>query len=234
LSDGGFGSAILQHRRRAPGTGFLRFWFVWGICRNVVWAYFKFFYRLSWTGEENIPRTGPLIYVCNHTTHFDPPMVGVVTTVRPTSFLARDTLFRPRWWGAVLRFFNSIPIVRGGRGAEAFRAAFDELDAGRCVLIFPEGTRSKTGEMGRFKAGFHLLARRTGALVVPVGTLGGETIWPGSRKFPKLFGRIRCAVGEPIDVSDVEADDAIELTSNAVSKLLDDLRSSVTIEPSGS
>ena len=67
-----------QHRRRAPGYTWFRFLIVWGFSRGLVWWFFRLFHRLRRSGLENIPRTGPIVYVANHVSHFDPPLVGCV------------------------------------------------------------------------------------------------------------------------------------------------------------
>jgi 1-acyl-sn-glycerol-3-phosphate acyltransferase len=67
------------------------------------------------------------------------------------------------------------------------------------VLIFPEGTRSKDGEVQEFRAGVGLLAKRTGAQVVPVSLAGTRSIWPRGSKIPRLrAGPVRLVFGEPV------------------------------------
>ena len=216
-----------QHRRRAPGYSWFRFLIVWGISRGFVWWYFRLFYRLRRSGLENLPRSGPIIYVANHASHLDPPLVGCVVDDRPPAFMARDTLFKFKPFGALIRFYGSIPIVRGGRGAEAMRTALTELAEGRCILIFPEGTRSRDGSIGVMKAGFLLLVRKSKATVVPVGTDGCFDAWPRTRSRPRLFGRIHVHIGEPIEAAELKAlgsDGAVERVRDAIQAAVDEAK----------
>lgn len=174
--------------RRVPGASYLRIVIVWGICRSLVRVFFGIFHGFRATGHENIPQTGPLIYVANHQSHFDPPAVGAAIHPRPCAFLARASLFKFRPFGAMIRFMFAIPLGRGG-GASGLRSALTELEAGRCVLIFPEGTRSEGDTMGKFRHGFYLLAQRTGASIVPVRLEGAGRAWPRTRSLPRLFSR---------------------------------------------
>ena len=90
-------------------------------------------------------------------------------------------------------------LARGKSDVGALRAAINVLKAGGRVLIFPEGTRTRDGEMGPFLPGMLVLVRRTGAAVVPMAVEGARDVWPAGRGLPKLFGRIGVVTGEPIN-----------------------------------
>ena len=115
---------------------------------------------------------------------------------------------------------------RARRGAEALRAALRELEIGRCVLIFPEGTRTTDGGLGRFREGFMLLVKRTGAPVVPVGIDGSFDTWPKRRRLPTPFRRIEAVVGDAIDAAQLveRGDDAVEDIKRAIEELRLDAR----------
>jgi 1-acyl-sn-glycerol-3-phosphate acyltransferase len=159
---------------------------------------FRTLYGLRIVGEPEIPAEGPLVYAINHESHLDPPVVGCLRCLRPCYFLARATLFDFRPFGALIRFFGAIPLDRDQGGMSGLRAAVKVLERGGCIMLFPEGTRSKSGVIGRFRPGFALLARKTGATVLPVAVEGLYEIWPPSRRFPRLRGRIRVTFGKPI------------------------------------
>ena len=192
-------------KRRAPGRSAAWVVFGWTLPGLVVRWMFRIVYGVRASAAGTVPARGPLIFVANHQSHLDPPLVGSVVLDRPCAFLARASLFRFRPFGMMIRFFNAVPIEREGRGTSAMRAALAELDAGRCVLVFPEGTRSPDGELRRFKPGFLLLVKKTGAAVVPVAVEGTHSIWPRSRRCPRLRGRIDVRIAPALAAEDVLA-----------------------------
>jgi 1-acyl-sn-glycerol-3-phosphate acyltransferase len=104
-----------------------------------------------------------------------------------------------------LNGFGAISIKRGESDMTAIRKAIVELGAGRCVMMFPEGTRTLDGEVAEFQRGFWLLMKKSMAKVVPIGLDGAFDAYPIGSK-PKLRGRIEIAVGKPI-----EAEELLEL-----------------------
>ena len=196
----------LDFHRRAPGMARWKMLIFWTLGEVFLYRLGRVLYRLRLYGRENVPETGPIIYVCNHQSHFDPPLVGVLVADRPSAFLARASLFRFTPFGWLIRTLNAIPLHRGQGSGGALRAAVAELEAGRCVLLFPEGTRTPDGAIHRFKGGFTFLARRTGATVVPVAVEGARDVWPRQRRFPRLRGRIALKAGRPIPADELLAD----------------------------
>jgi cytidylate kinase len=131
--------------------------------------------KLRLTGLERIPRRGPLIVASNHISFWDPPLVGSLTP-REVHFLAKEELFRNRLFGALISRYNSIPIRRGPQARAALRGAEDVLAAGGAVVIFPEGTRSRSGEFLPPRAGVARLAAHGRAPVLPVFVSGSNQI----------------------------------------------------------
>ena len=157
----------------------------------------RIFYRYKSSGKEFIPKTGSIIFIANHQSNLDPAIVGVKTGDRPFKGIARSTLFKSKILGAYLRGFGVIAIKRGESDTGAMRRALAELATGRCVLLFPEGTRTLDGEIGSFKRGFWLLLKKSKATVVPIGIDGAFDVFPIGAK-PKWRGYIESTVGEPI------------------------------------
>lgn len=151
-------------------------------------------------GRENFPTTGGALVCSNHQSHFDPIIVGL-TCDRRLNYVARKTLFGFLPFRILIEFLDAIPIERDGIGIGGLKATLKRLKRGEMVLIFPEGTRSKTGEMGRLRPGFCTLARRGKVPIVPVGFDGGYDAWPRSRPLPG-WSRICVCIGEPIEPGD--------------------------------
>lgn len=153
-------------------------------------------------GTENVPRTGSVLLVANHQSNFDPALVGVLARDRPFTGIARDTLFKSKLLAAYMRGYGAISIKRGESDTTAIRKAIKELAAGRCVMMFPEGTRSIDGKLGEFQRGFWLLMKKSNTVVLPVGIDGSFDAYPIGSK-PKLRGYIEVIAGEPLEASEL-------------------------------
>ena len=131
--------------------------------------------RLELRGLEGIPMRGPLLIASNHISYWDPPLVGSLVP-REVHFLAKEELFRNRLFGALITRYNSIPIRRGPQARSALRGAEEVLADGGAVIIFPEGTRSRSGEFLPPRAGIARLAAHGRAPVLPVYISGSNQI----------------------------------------------------------
>lgn len=160
------------------------------------------FFRLRTYGRDNIPRKGAFILVSNHQSYLD-PVFCAVPLKRPSSFLARDTLFTNWFFGPLISSLNAIPVKLGEPDISAIRKVLDKLKKGGGVCLFPEGTRTYDGKITPFKPGLGLLCRRGKAPIVPVVIDGAFECWP---RHKKLFspGPIRLCYGKPITVEQVK------------------------------
>jgi 1-acyl-sn-glycerol-3-phosphate acyltransferase len=132
--------------------------------------------------RERLPPAGPMLLVCNHVSHFDPPLVGVCVG-RPCTYLARHTLFQVPGLAWLIRSLGAVPIDRDA-GKDGLTAVLKLLEEGRRVVMFPEGTRSPDGTFQPLKPGVALIAKRANCPIVPVGVVGAYESWPRSRPFP--------------------------------------------------
>jgi 1-acyl-sn-glycerol-3-phosphate acyltransferase len=148
------------------------------------------------TGREHIPRTGPAIVAVNHISYLDPPLMGSAIR-RPMWFMAKAELFENPFLSWFFRALHAFPVRRGEGDRAALKRTLDYLEKGDMVLIFPEGTRSKTGELGPPEMGVGMLALRTGAPVIPVALSGtSEMLPPNARRLHPA--RIRIKIGPPL------------------------------------
>jgi 1-acyl-sn-glycerol-3-phosphate acyltransferase len=142
--------------------------FFYGLCRLA----HQMFFRGDVAGLENLPDDGGYIVAANHASLLDPPMVGQFLP-RQIAFFARKTLWKPgiaAWW---LTAVGTIPVDRdGGTSLDAIKRVLRTLAGGRVVIVFPEGTRSATGELQPPKAGVGLLACKARVPVVPARVFG--------------------------------------------------------------
>ncbi len=139
--------------------------------KNVVKLVLKPKYKVKAIGTENIPKEGPVIICANHISNYDPPIVGI-TCPRNIHFLAKEELFKNKVIGYILKKVNAFPIKRGMKDRNALRKGLEVLKEGHCLGLFPEGSRSKSGELKRGLAGAGFFALRSKATVIPCAIIG--------------------------------------------------------------
>lgn len=127
---------------------------------------YRLVYGLSATGMENLPPEGGYVIAPNHASFFDPPAIGC-TIPREMAFFAKKELFKIPVLGWWIHKLNSIPVDRHGDSTAALRIVIDLLKHGLPVLVFPEGTRTRTGEFLEPKKGIGMIASMAGVPVVP-------------------------------------------------------------------
>ncbi len=147
------------------------------------------------------PQQDALIVAPLHLSYLDPPLVACAMR-RAITFMAKEELFKPLLIGSFIRSVGSFPVRRGAGDSEAIKIALRLLNEGRAVLIFPEGTRGDGVTMGALTPGAAMLAKRTGARVLPVGIAGTQTVLPKGRSKPKR-ARMTVVFGEPFTYADV-------------------------------
>jgi 1-acyl-sn-glycerol-3-phosphate acyltransferase len=145
-------------------------------------------------GGENFPKEGPVLLVCNHVSYLDPCVVGDASP-RRVSFMAKAELFENKLLNWLLRGVDCFPVKRGEADTSAIKKVLAQLKEGRCVVIFPEGTRSQDGELHPAEEGAALLAMRTGCPVVPVFVSGTDKML--DRRGRLRRARLSMAMGEP-------------------------------------
>ncbi len=154
-------------------------------------VYFKTFHDFQVEGLENIPKEGALLIAGNHLSNADPPAIGAFAgLVRDSRFVAKKELFEIPGLGWFFRHCNYIPVDRARQIGDfgALKEVVSALEKQESVIMFPEGTRSKTGRPQRPKSGIGFLVYKTGVPVLPVriqGTFG----WPWVRRIRVKFGR---------------------------------------------
>lgn len=153
---------------------------------------------------DRVPVEGPLIVAPIHVSLLDPPCVAAGLP-RGLRFMAKEELFRFRPFAALITSLGSFPVKRGAGDMEAIRRAISELERGRAVLVFPEGTRNDAVTMLPINRGVAMLAKRTGAPVLPVGVCGTHRSWPrGSKRLRRSAFAV--SFGVPLTYAEFAAD----------------------------
>lgn len=186
---------------------------------------FTVWYHVKVEGRENIPKKGAFIFASNHRSYADPVLVVICGRGR-FSFMAKSELFEKKAFGWLIRMLGAFPVERGKGDTAAIDRAISTVQNGTHLLIFPEGTRSATGKVGKGKTGVALIAAKAGADVIPVG-INFEG---------KLHFRSKIVVryGKPIPASQLALADNLtdrdmlrSLKRNVVPPIMDGIRSLV-------
>ena len=168
----------------------------------------------GWTisGREHVPRKGGLILASNHISFWDPPLISCAFP-REVHFLAKEELFsKPPGLGPLIRGVNAIPIRRGVADLAGLSRALDVLKKGGCLLLFPEGSRMKDGELHPPRPGVGLLATGADVPVLPCFISGSNQ--PG--KWWRRGARVRIRFGPARDWRDYAGDLAAEPPGRAL------------------
>jgi 1-acyl-sn-glycerol-3-phosphate acyltransferase len=196
VSDASSDHAHLHARARDRGVNPIVYWLVRALFQPV----FHLYFRMSRIGREHIPQSGPVIFASNHRSFLDPFVIATIAR-RPMYYVAKRELFRNRLAGWWLNSLGAFPVDRGAGDTEMIATAKAILARGDTVLIFPEGTRTRPGALGRPKRGVGRLALETGAPVVPVAVFGTESIRKGWRIRPH---KVRIRVGPALTFPKVD------------------------------
>lgn len=132
-------------------------------------AYFLW-YNVKFEGKENVPKSKSCVYVSNHRTNADPPLI-VLGVKRKFSFMAKEELFKFKPFAILIKMLGAFPVSRGKGDETAIENSVKAIESGRNLVIFPEGTRSKDGKLGKGKSGAALIAAKAHTDIVPVGII---------------------------------------------------------------
>src|SRR5947209_18106275 len=180
----------LHRRARERGVNPFVYWLV----RAILEPFFVIYFRMERIGREHIPADGPVIIAANHRSFLDPFVIGTMAR-RPMYYVAKKELFKRRWQAWLLNALGAFPVNRGAQDEEMIETAKAILRRGDIVLIFPEGTRTRPGSLGKPKRGVGRLALESGAPVVPVAVSGTEDVRKGWRIRPR---KVRIRAGRPL------------------------------------
>lgn len=182
--------------------------------RSVVAGILKSTYKIKVEGLENFPKDGGVLLCTNHISNFDPPVVGI-TASRKVYFMAKAELFNVPVLKDLLKNFGTFPVKRGGGDREALRAGLKVLKDGNVLGLFPEGTRSKDGQLGKGLPGAGFFALRSTAAVVPCAIIGPY----------KPFKTLRVVYGKPIHMDEyrekkISTEEMTEIIMEEIGNLL--------------
>ncbi len=170
--------------------------------RRATWPLRSWWLDIATVGAANVPGEGPVILAANHLSFIDSPIL-MFGLPRAVSMLGKVEYLDGRITRRLFPAAGMIPVDRSGKGlVQSLRFAESRLEAGEIVALFPEGTRSRSGDLHRGRPGVAHLALRTGAPIVPVGIIGTDRVQAPDTRFahPRFRGRVEVRFGSPIDL----------------------------------
>ena len=180
-------------------------------------------WRTRAIGLENVPKKGPLLLAPNHFSQMDHFFAGVYLR-RKVRFMAKSQIFGPPLLTYVFKHGGVFPVRRGHHDEEAFKTVFTILKRGEMLLVYAEGGRSRSGELGQVKPGIGRIALESGVPVVPVAIHGSASV----RRWKRLrFPKVTVQFGEPLSFP-VDAEPSRERQLEAATEVFDKVRAMYT------
>lgn len=188
---------------------------LYSFAKAFVYGVLKPIYRFEVIGRENFPSEGGVLLCSNHIDNLDPPVVGI-NAPRPVHFMAKEELFSVPVLGKLVPHLNAFPVKRGMSDREALRKGLGILKEGKVLGLFPEGTRSKTGQLGKGLAGAGFFALRSDAYVMPCAIIGPY----------KAFSKLKVVYGKPIEMRELRerkasAEETTDVIMEEIRKLVE-------------
>jgi 1-acyl-sn-glycerol-3-phosphate acyltransferase len=179
--------------------------------------------RVKVEGLDNLPMEGPLMVICNHASNADGMllMAFVVPSMgRPMGWLGKEEALRWPVLGWCMKANGVFAVRRGAGDIEAFKTAKQVLDDGGVLAVFPEGTRSATGQLAEAKEGATVLAIRSGAPILPIAISGSHRFWGRGKLIPRFGRRMTVRVGPTFRLTAARGADRREAMRAATAELM--------------
>lgn len=179
---------------------------VWHVARLLAIVFF----RLRAFGRENIPDNSGAVLASNHQSYLDPALISLTLT-KPVYFLARKELFESNgFFGWFLRNLHAIPLERRTFDSTGLRYAIEILQKGGLLIVFPEGTRTSDGKIGKIQKGISLLGLKANVPLIPTLINGTYQSWPRQHKLPIRFKPVNIRFNKPIWLDKTNISDLVD------------------------
>lgn len=225
---------LVERLRRFPREPDITVYFLRSLAALAIRIWLGIYHRLTVIGKDNLPQEGSYVLVANHSSHLDALCLSSIIPLKALHRLfpvaAMDYFFAtvPRTIFSAV-FINALPFGRYSNTRHSLKLCQELLsNPGNMLLIFPEGTRSSSGELGEFKAGVGLLLAGTKVPVIPCYIDGAYRACPKGRCFP-LPSKIQIVIGAPRPFKDMpEGKESAEKISMALRESIIDLQRSIS------
>lgn len=196
--------------------------FIYRFVRFLALIILKVFYKFQVYGKENLIKGGAII-TPNHVSFLDPPAIAVAVE-EEVHFLAKEELFKIAIFKNIIKILNTHPISEKESNIKTIKSVNHFLKQGKKIVIFPEGTRSDDEKIGKLLPGVGFIINLTKCTVIPAYIHGASQAWKKGKKLPKIFGKISCVFGKPINYEEFEKINKEERTSFILSKIENELK----------
>lgn len=173
-------------------------------------------------GMEHVPRTGGVLIAANHQSYLD-PIVLPVQLPRPVSFLAKSELFENKFLAWLISSLNAFPVRQGEGDVGAVKETIRRLQEGHALVVYPEGSRTETGEMLPILGGIGIIVRRAGVPVVPAVIDGSFQAWPKHARLPRPHP-IRVMFGPAMHLSELRGSEIVKRIETTLKAMFAELR----------
>lgn len=217
---------LTEHLRNFPRQPYMLAYALRSVAALLLRTWMKIYHRLRIDGRKNLPESGSFIMVCNHTSHLDALSMLCSVPLRQIHRVfpaaAADYFFSSLPRSAVSAvLINALPFERTVKGGESLTVCRELLkNEGNVLIIFPEGTRTTSGEMGRFRSGIGRLVVGTDIAIVPCHLEGGIRAWPKEKLIPRPT-KLHLRIGKPQHYSHLDK------TTDSVKAICEDLHDAV-------
>ena len=174
------------------------YWFAYG----VIFILSKIFCPCRFIGQQNLPK-GSFILASNHISNLDPLILGL-SCVRKFGYIAKESLFKNKFFGIILHLVGTFPIKRDSSDAGAIKEALKRLERGTPIIMFPEGTRGGYARFKKVHSGVALIAAKSGVPVIPAYINGSDRVLPQGAKWPRRH-LVKVTIGPPLIFSEKQS-----------------------------
>jgi len=201
---------------------------LWLVLQAVVRPAATLLFDLKAYGIGNVPAEGGALLLANHQSYLDPVLIAVKLR-RPVSYMAKSELFRNKFLAWLITSLHAFPVNQTGFAKAAIDETIDQLNSGKLLNMYPEGTRTLDGEIAPIQRGIALILKKVTVPIIPVAIEGSFAAWP---KGKKLFhaAPIRVMYGSPIDVTGLKGDQIVKKLDATLRELLQQLRAKIRDE----
>ena len=191
------------------------------VSKIIIFPIYKFIFRGSLIGKENIPQKGSFILVSNHGSLLDPPLLGHAIG-RNISFMAKSELFRIPLLGFIIKSCGAYPVRRGMADKNTIKIACEKLSNNNSIGIFIDGTRQKDGRVNKPKQGAALLSLKNQKLLLPVAIINSHRL-VRYKFFIPFFTKIIIKVGKPIKPPKTTSKDDLVTVTNYLQETINNM-----------